>query len=615
MTLLHIAEPSQPSPPRYAIGIDLGTTHSLVAVEQTEKTIVLADRETRTLLPSVVHYCADGRIEVGHDALTARVTDPANTIISVKRLMGRSLADIDKHTLPYHFIDTAGMVQLNTAAGIKSPVDISADILRVLKQNTIKHLGTEPAGAVITVPAYFDDAQRQATKDAAQLAGLKVLRLLNEPTAAAIAYGLDNNIEGIYLVYDLGGGTFDVSVLKLSAGIFEVLATRGNTALGGDDFDHALYCWIMQQSGLTELSFHDSRLLLQIARHAKETLSTEGSTLIETRLSNGKNIKLTLQQAAFHSFTQHLVTQTLHAIRSALNDAKIKPQAVSGVVMVGGATRMLHVQQSVAEYFGQAPLTNLNPDHVVALGAARQANKLIAQQVQKDWLLLDVIALSLGVETMGGLSEKIIPRNSTLPIARAQDFTTYKDGQTALDIHVVQGERELVSDCRSLARFVLHGIPPMKAGVARIRIRFEVDADGVLTVFARELTTDTQTSIEVKPSYGLSDKDISRMLRDALTYAQEDVDARTLKEAQVDARRLIDATESALATDHDLLTTEEQHAIRTAIDATGEAVAKHTAEQIKQATKTLNQATESFAAQRMNRTIQRALKGHHIDHL
>ena len=622
MALLQIAEPGLAAAPhqhRLAVGIDLGTTNSLVASVKSGHAVCLADAQGRKALPSVVRYGSGGDIEVGHDALKAQKIDPANTISSAKRLIGRSLADIrhDAQTryLPYRFGNNERIIEMHTRSGDKTPIDVSADILRTLKQRAEANLGGELTGAVITVPAYFDDAQRQATKDAARLAGLNVLRLLNEPTAAAIAYGLDNRAEGTFVVYDLGGGTFDVSILALSQGLFEVKATNGNSALGGDDFDHRLFCWLLEQNQLSQLPEPDSALLLALAREAKEALTANNSATIEATLSEGRHIRSNISRETFHQLTQHLVLKTLEPVKQAMKDADIKKADIKGVIMVGGATRMLHVQQAVATFFGQTPLNNLNPDEVVALGAAMQANVLAGNKNDDEWLLLDVTPLSLGLETYGGLVEKVIPRNSTLPTARAQEFTTFKDGQTAMMIHVVQGERELVADCRSLARFTLRGIPPMVAGAARIRVTFQVDADGLLSVSAREQTTGVQAQIEVKPSYGLDDTAITQMLKDSMHHAGSDAAARARAEAAVEARSLMEAVQAALALDADLLGSDEQQHIQAALAQTEAAVQHSDADTIRAAVHSLSHATDNFAAQRMNRNIRRALQGKTVDEL
>ncbi|MDI1341731.1 Fe-S protein assembly chaperone HscA [Polaromonas sp.] len=621
MALLQISEPGQTPDPhqrRIAIGIDLGTTHSLVASVRSGVAECLPDALGRVLLPSVVRYLVDDKgvtsRQIGFDALAAQVQDPQNTIASVKRLMGRGIGDIvNRAQLPYQLIDQPGMVTLQTVAGEKSPVEVSAEILATLRYRAEDSFDDEIFGAVITVPAYFDDAQRQATKDAAQLAGLNVLRLINEPTAAAIAYGLDNASEGVYAIYDLGGGTFDISILRLTQGVFEVVATGGDSALGGDDYDRALVEWVLLKAGLAAdtLTPGDKAALLQAARACKEALSATDSVAFSARLARA-NVQFDMKAADFETATAGLTQRTLTVARKALRDAGLGKDDVQGVVLVGGSTRMPQVRRAVAGLFGREPLTNLNPDEVVALGAAISANQLAGNSTGSDLLLLDVIPLSLGIETMGGLVERIVPRNQTIPTAMAQDFTTYQDGQTALALHVVQGERDLVADCRSLARFELRGIPPMAAGAARIRVTFTVDADGLLSVSAREQGSGVEARIDVKPSYGLSDDDIARMLQESFSTAQQDMQARALAEAQVDADRMILATRSALDADADLLTPEEKVEIDRLMADLATVRQQGDAAQIEAAIKALAAGTENFAAQRMNRGIRQALAGKNI---
>lgn len=620
MALLQIAEPGMSTAPhqhRLAVGIDLGTTNSLVATVRNSIPEILNDEEGRSLLPSVVRYLPNGHAHIGYKAQQEQTRDPKNTIVSVKRFMGRGLKDIaHAENLPYDFHDEPGMVKLKTVAGIKSPVEVSAEILATLRQQAEDALGDDLVGAVITVPAYFDDAQRQATKDAAKLAGLNVLRLLNEPTAAAIAYGLDNGSEGIYAVYDLGGGTFDISILKMSKGVFEVLSTGGDSALGGDDFDHRLFCWILQEAGLSLLSDADTSTLMVKAREAKEILSNKPSTFIDAKLSTGDVVHLEITKTVFAQITENLVIKTITPCRKVLRDAKLSVEDIDGVVLVGGATRMPHVRKAVGDFFQTTPLSNIDPDKVVALGAAVQANLLAGNRAPgDDWLLLDVIPLSLGIETMGGLSEKVIPRNSTIPCARAQEFTTFKDGQTAMAIHVVQGERELVADCRSLARFELRGIPPMAAGAARIRITFQVDADGLLSVAAREMRSGVEASIVVKPSYGLADDEIAKMLQDSFSASELDMQARALREEQVEADRLLLAIDSALSTDKHLLSDAEQATIAGKIEELKQIKLGTDHQAIKDAITALADATEEFAARRMDQSVRSALSGKKLNEI
>jgi len=620
MALLQISEPGQSLDPhqrRVAVGIDLGTTHSLVASVRHGVAECLPDEQGRVILPSVVRYLdpaqgGSGR-QIGFDALAAQVSDPANTISSVKRLMGRRRAqvgDVDK--LSYTVVDEQGMAQVRTVAGLKTPMEVSAEILATLRFRAEDTFNDDLYGAVITVPAYFDDAQRQATKDAAQLAGINVLRLINEPTAAAIAYGLDNGAEGVYAIYDLGGGTFDISILRLTRGVFEVMATGGDSALGGDDYDQALAAWVLAQQGLSEAADAGERAALhKEARRVKEALSNAGSAVFQAQVA-GRPIEQAVTVADFEACTAALTSRTMSAVRKALRDAGVGKDEVQGVVMVGGSTRMPVVRRAVGEFFGRDPLVNLNPDEVVALGAAIQANALAGNSRDGDLLLLDVIPLSLGIETMGGLVERIVPRNTAIPTALAQDFTTYQDGQTALALHVVQGERDLVADCRSLARFTLRGIPPMAAGAARIRVTFTIDADGLLSVTAKEQVSGVEAKIDVKPAYGLSDDQIAQMLQEGFATAQQDMQARALVEARVDADRLLVATRSALAVDGDLLTEDERQPIDALMQALQTIAAGNDAAAIEAASTALAKGTEGFAAQRMNRGIQQALAGKNI---
>ncbi len=618
MALLQISEPGQSPDPhqrRFAVGIDLGTTHSLVAAMRNGVAECLPDAAGRVILPSAVRYLGEGRRQIGQEALEQQAQDPENTIVSVKRFMGRALRDIaERKQLPYHFEDSEGMLGLHTRDGLKSPVEVSAEILATLRFRAEDTFNDDLFGAVITVPAYFDDAQRQATKDAAKLAGLNVLRLINEPTAAAIAYGLDNASEGLYAVYDLGGGTFDISLLRLSRGVFEVVATGGDSALGGDDFDRALADWALAQAGRSISSAHDKRAVLVAARAAKEALSNQSNVWLRSPLDEG-DLAVELTREQFEVLAKPLVDRTLSAVKRVLRDAKLKVGDVQGTVMVGGSTRMPCVQSAVGDLFGQTPLTNLNPDEVVALGAAIQANQLAGNAANGDILLLDVIPLSLGLETMGGLVERIIERNATIPVAKAQDFTTFKDGQTAMALHVVQGERELVADCRSLARFELRGIPPMVAGAARIRVTFQVDADGLLSVFAKETVSGVEAKIVVKPSYGLSDDQIATMLRDSFATAETDMKARALRESQVEAERMRLATRSALEADGDLLAPDELEAIEALLTALSQVEAGEDNAAIDTAVEALAKGTEAFAAERMNRGIRQALTGRNVEQI
>ena len=619
MALLQISEPGQSPDPhtrRIAVGIDLGTTHSLVAAVRHGVAECLPDAQGRAILPSAVRYLEGGRRAIGADALAAQGDDPLNTVVSVKRLMGRALADVVGHAkLPYQFVDRPGMVAINTRDGVKTPVEVSAEILASLRQRAEDSFDADELfGAVITVPAYFDDAQRQATKDAAKLAGLNVMRLINEPTAAALAYGLDNQSEGLYAVYDLGGGTFDISLLRLTQGVFEVIATGGDAALGGDDFDAALAEWALTAAVRVADSAHDRRAVLVAARATKEALTSAAEATLSCGLSAGA-LSVVVTRAQFEALAKPLVDKTLAAVKRVLRDAKLPRDEVQGVVLVGGSTRMPAVRTAVGELFGRPPLVNLNPDEVVAVGAAIQANQLAGNAADGEILLLDVIPLSLGIETMGGLVERIVERNSTIPTAKAQDFTTYQDGQTAMALQVVQGERELVADCRSLGRFELRGIPPMVAGAARIRVTFEVDADGLLNVSARELNSGVQAAITVKPSYGLADDEITRMLREGFARADDDAAARSLREARVDADRLVLATRSALAADGDLLSEDERRVIDALMIETQHMAQGDDHHAIGAAVEALANSTEAFAAARMNRGIRQALAGRNVEDL
>jgi len=623
MALLQINEPGQSAAPhqhRLAAGIDLGTTNSLIATVQSAVARALPDEDGALLLPSVVRYLPGNGIVVGREAQESQADDPENTIVSVKRFMGRSLSDLKSAAgLPYRFTDAPGMVGITTICGERSPVQVSAEILTALRERAEVSLGGPLAGVVITVPAYFDDAQRQATKDAARLAGLTVLRLLNEPTAAAIAYGLDKAAEGTFAIYDLGGGTFDISILSLTKGVFEVLATGGDSALGGDDFDHAIAEWFCTQhgiDGLAALPPTSQRSLLAASRSAKEAFSQHETAVLSLTHADGNAQQAILSRAQFAELGAALIARTMASTKRALRDAKLSTADITGVVLVGGSPRMPIARDAVRDFFGRDPLVDIDPDQVVALGAALQANVLAGNSGGDEWLLLDVCPLSLGIETMGGLVEKIIPRNSTLPIARAQEFTTFKDGQTAMSLHVVQGERESVANCRSLARFELRGIPPAVAGSVHIRVSFQIDADGLLSVTAREQGSGIEAHIEVKPSYGLADTQISAMLQDAIGSSKEDMLLRSLREAQVDARRMLDATETALGTDAALLSAQEINAIHQAMFKVGDMLETESpVEELRASTVALGAVTDEFAARRMNASISKALAGQTMDSL